>query len=136
MADTFRLEIVTPAKRLFSKEVTEVQAPGAMGEFGVLAGHTQFTTILAPGVLTYKSGSEAGTLAVGKGYAEVNSERTLLLVDVAETADEIDLDAARSALAESEEAMQTLLPEDPQYMATVDNIELNMTRIRVKEGGR
>ncbi|MEK6790777.1 MAG: ATP synthase F1 subunit epsilon [Deltaproteobacteria bacterium] len=136
MADTFLLEIVTPARRLFSKEVTEARAPGINGEFGVLAGHTQFTTILKPGALTYKSGGQTGYIAVGKGYAEVNSERTLLLVDMAETVEEIDLDAARKTLAEYEEAMTTLSPEDPQYTLTVDNIELNMARIKVKEGSR
>lgn len=136
MADTFLLEIITPTRRLFSKEVTGVTAPGIMGEFGVLAGHTQFTTILKPGALTYKSGAETGHIVVGKGYAEVNAERTLLLVDIAETVEEIDLDSTRKTLAEYEEAMKSLSPEDPQYTATVDNIELNMARIKVKEGRR
>ena len=136
MAETFLLEIITPVRRLFSKEVTSVQATGVLGEFGVLAGHTQFTTILKPGTLTYKSGGQTTHIAVGKGYAEVNSERTLLLVDMAETVEEIDLDAARKTLAEYEEAMTTLSPEDPQYTLTVDNIELNMARIKVKEGSR
>ncbi|MDP2690260.1 MAG: F0F1 ATP synthase subunit epsilon, partial [Deltaproteobacteria bacterium] len=68
MAETFLLEIVTPSRKLLSKEVEEMTAPGVNGEFGVLSGHTQFLTILKAGELSFKKGSESDSFAVGRGY--------------------------------------------------------------------
>ena len=136
MADTFLLEIVTPYRKLLSKEVEEVTAPGEIGEFGVLASHTQFLAILKAGEVTYKKGSESGTFAVGRGYAEVLPDKTTILVDNAETAEEISAEDARAIIAKSEDAFKTMSPEDAEYAATVDAYELAQVRLRVKEKGR
>ena len=44
MADNITLEIVTPEKVVISEQVQIVAAPGSLGEFGVLVGHTPFLT--------------------------------------------------------------------------------------------
>lgn len=137
MAETFMLEIVTPARRLFSKEVDEMTAPGALGEFGVLAGHTPLITLVTAGVLTYKKGGESGRIAIGKGYAEVTHAKTTILVENAEHESEIDLSAAKDALVKAEEAIKGLDPDDPAYKAALEAFELAEARIAVKEkGGR
>ncbi len=136
MADTFLLEIVTPYRRLLSKEVNELTAPGWLGEFGILAGHTQYLTLLKAGELTYKKGSEVGSIAVGRGYAEVLPDKTTILVENAETANEIDMEAAKTIVAKAEEALKTLSPEDADYAQTVESYELAQARIKVKEKGR
>jgi len=133
MADTFLLEIVTPSRKLLSKEVSELIAPGYLGEFGVLPGHTEFLTVLRPGEMTYKMGSETESYAVGRGYAEVLPDKTTVLVDTAESRAEIDLGEAKKTLAEAEEALKTLAPEDAEYAATLDAYELAEARIKVKE---
>ncbi|MBI2413859.1 MAG: F0F1 ATP synthase subunit epsilon [Deltaproteobacteria bacterium] len=133
MADTFLLEIVTPYRRLLSKEVDELTAPGWFGEFGILAGHTQYLTLLKAGELTYKKGSEVGSIAVGRGYAEVLPDKTTILVENAETANEIDMETAKTIVAKAEEAFKTLSPEDADYAKTVESFELAQARIKVKE---
>ncbi|MBI5343734.1 MAG: ATP synthase F1 subunit epsilon [Deltaproteobacteria bacterium] len=133
MAERFLLEIVTIYRKLLSEDVEEVYAPGALGVFGVLAGHTPLLTLLNAGVVTYKRGSEAGVIAIGRGYADVSHTKTTLLVESAEFAGEIDLDAAKFALSESEEALKNLLPEDPGYEAAVAARELSSARIAAKE---
>lgn len=133
MADTFLLEIVTPYRRLLSKEVDEITAPGWFGEFGILAGHTQYLTLLKAGELTYKKGSEVGSIAVGRGYAEVLPDKTTILVENAETANEIDMETAKTIVAKAEEAFKTLSPEDADYAKTVESFELAQARIKVKE---
>ncbi|MBI5643030.1 MAG: F0F1 ATP synthase subunit epsilon [Deltaproteobacteria bacterium] len=133
MADTFLLEIVTPYRKLLSREVDEVTAPGWFGEFGVLAGHTQYLTVLKAGELSYKKGSEIGSIAVGRGYAEVLPDKTTILVENAETAPEIDIEEARAVVTKSEEALKTLSPEDAGYGTTVEAYELAQARIKVKE---
>jgi F-type H+-transporting ATPase subunit epsilon len=44
MAENIRLEIVTPEKEVVNAMAQIVMAPGSLGEFGVLSGHTPFMT--------------------------------------------------------------------------------------------
>jgi hypothetical protein len=46
MAGNIHLEVVTPEKLVVSEDVQIVAAPGSLGEFGVLIGHTPFLTAL------------------------------------------------------------------------------------------
>lgn len=133
MAETFLLEIVTPYRKLLSTSVEEMTAPGELGEFGVLAGHSPYLVVLKAGALTYKSASEHGTIAIGRGYAEVLPNKTTILVQNAEQIDEIDADGARKIIADAEEALKTLSPEDQSYAITVENYELAQARLAVKE---
>ena len=136
MAENFLLEIVTPYRKLLSKEVEELTAPGAEGEFGVLAGHTPFLTILKPGEFSFKKGSELVHIAVSGGYAEVLPDKTTILVDSAEFADEINLEAAKDELARSEEALKRLDPDSPEYSSAAASYDMAEARIRVKEKHR
>ncbi|MBI5970485.1 MAG: ATP synthase F1 subunit epsilon [Deltaproteobacteria bacterium] len=133
MANTFLLEIVTPYKKFLSTEVNTAAAPAFEGEIGILAGHTQYITILKPGEISYKKGAETRLIAAGKGYAEVGHTKTIIIVEAAEEAVDIDLAGAKETLAKCEEALITLSPEDPAYQPTVDEYELAQARIRVKE---
>ena len=133
MAETILLEIVTPLRKLLSREVDEVTAPGRDGDFGVLAGHTPFLTTLRPGEISYKKGSETGILAVSGGYAEVLPDKTTILVDAAETDSDINAEAARAELQKAEDALKALSQEDPAYGQTIDRIEYAQAKLRVKE---
>ena len=48
-----RLEIVTPEKSVVSEDAQIVMAPGTLGEFGVLIGHTPFMSTLKMGIIRY-----------------------------------------------------------------------------------
>src|SRR4030067_1347366 len=98
MAETILLEIITPLRKLLSREVDEVTAPGRDGDFGVLAGHTPFLTTLRPGEIVYRKGSETGVLAVSAGYAEVLPDKTTILVDGAGTDAEDKIEHARGGI--------------------------------------
>lgn len=104
MPDTLQLEIVTPERRVVLEEVTELNAPGLLGEFGVLGGHEPFVTVLRSGVLYYRraEGGELRVLAISGGFAEIVEDRVTLLVETCESADEIDrgrVEAARDRAA-------------------------------------
>ena len=51
MTGPVRLEIVTPEKIVVSEDAQIVMAPGVLGEFGVLTGHTPFLTALKAGAV-------------------------------------------------------------------------------------
>ncbi len=99
MADTLHLEIVTPERRVLLEEVAELNAPGLLGEFGVLGGHEPFVTVLRSGVLHYRRAGEGEvrTLAVSGGFAEIVEDRVTLLVETCESSDDIDRDRAEAA---------------------------------------
>lgn len=99
-----RLEIVTPERRVLDTEVDSVTVPTASGEAGILPHHASLVSALKPGILTYINKGVATRLAVSGGFIEVNSDKVAILADTAETAEEIDVDAARSGRDEAEKA--------------------------------
>lgn len=130
-AETFRLEVVTPARLLVSEDVAEVTAPGLEGEFGVLPGHTPFLTALGVGELMYRVGSEERFLAVRHGFAEIKHEKVTVLAEEAEFPSEIDLRAAEALKAEAEEAIAQLSRESKEYLEAQAKLERAMNQIQV-----
>src|SRR5512140_122629 len=89
------LEIVTPDRSIVHENVDEVQVPGADGYFGVLPGHTPMLASLQVGQLWYRKGGETFYLSVAFGFAEVLPDRVTILAQVAERAEEIDIERAQ-----------------------------------------
>jgi F-type H+-transporting ATPase subunit epsilon len=129
MAGTFRLRIVTPERELLDRDVEEVIAPGAAGEFGVLPDHIAFLTTLAPGRLIYRSAGVREVVAIFGGYAEVADNVMTVLADGAEPAAEIDGEVARRTAREAEEALTHLDPTAPEFIAARRALEHSTARI-------
>src|ERR671925_1305218 len=100
------LEVVTPERLAVSAEVDEVSAPGALGYFGVLPGHTPFLTTLGMGELGYRIGNRWEYLAITWGYAEVLPNHVTILAETAEMAEEIDVERAERAKRRAEERLR------------------------------
>ena len=112
MAESLKLEVVTPSRRVLEGRAHEVRIPGAMGELGVLPGHTPLLTSLGTGEVTWFDGDTTGSLVVQGGFAEVQPDAVTVLASVAETIDEIDVEAARTTLTEAQEQLKTVSAED------------------------
>ncbi|MBP6002939.1 MAG: F0F1 ATP synthase subunit epsilon [Pyrinomonadaceae bacterium] len=100
-----KLEIVTPEKRVFDAEVDSVTVPTTTGEAGILPNHAPLISALKPGILSYSVKGVSEKFAVAGGFVEVNANKVAVLADTAETAEEIDLNAAKS---DRENAEKTL----------------------------
>ncbi|MFQ5693119.1 MAG: F0F1 ATP synthase subunit epsilon, partial [Nitrospinota bacterium] len=59
---------MTPERVVLSEDVDRVTAPGALGEFGVLPGHTPMLTTLTVGRVAYEKDGQTYELAVSWGY--------------------------------------------------------------------
>lgn len=97
-----RLEIVTAERTVYADDVDVVVAPGAEGELGVLPRHAPLLTLLQPGELRIRKGSEEIPMAISGGFMEVRPDKVIVLADTAERVDEIDearADAARQRAA-------------------------------------
>jgi F-type H+-transporting ATPase subunit epsilon len=102
------LTVVTPEGEAYSGSVEEVVLPGSEGEFGVLALHERFLAPLRPGVMEIRTGSESLWHAVSDGFADVNGERAVVMVDSCKSPGEIDADAAREAQTQAEAGLAGL----------------------------
>jgi F-type H+-transporting ATPase subunit epsilon len=105
MADTFKLEIVTPDKKVVDTAAEEVQIPGKNGYLGVLPGHAPLITELAVGEITYREAASEQKLAVAWGFAEVLPDKVTILAETAEKPSEIDVERARKAKARAEQRL-------------------------------
>ncbi len=120
MAENIHLEVVTPESSVVSDEAQIVMAPGELGEFGVLTGHTPFMTSLKVGTLKYEdaSGTERFVFVSG-GFAEALPDRVTILADSAERRSNIDVDRAKAAMERAE-----------GRLAKDDNDEIDFVRAR------
>jgi F-type H+-transporting ATPase subunit epsilon len=103
-----RLSLVTPSKKLLTDvEVESVFVPAYRGELNVLEGHAPLMSTLDTGILRYKLPSESKytAVAISWGYLEVSKDRVTVLAETAETAEEIDLDRARTSKSKAEKAL-------------------------------
>lgn len=106
MADNIKLEVVTPEKAVVDEDVQMVIAPGALGEFGVLSGHTTFLTTLKVGIIRYTDadGKEQYVFVSG-GFTEALPDKVTVLAESAERRQDIDLARAKDALQRAEKRL-------------------------------
>ena len=91
MSRTFQLEVVTAERTFFSGEAVSVVLPALDGLHGIMAGHSPMVTAVENGVLKYRTPDDVWHFAaVGRGFAEVMPDRTVILVTTAERPSEID----------------------------------------------
>jgi F-type H+-transporting ATPase subunit epsilon len=99
------LEIVSADRSLVHEVVDEVEIPGADGYFGVLPGHTPLLALLGAGELWYRQGQDRQYLLIAFGFAEVQPERVTILAQIAERAEDIDVNRAQAALKRAQERL-------------------------------
>ena len=97
MANTIKLEIVTPEATVYSEDVDMVTLPGVEGQMGALPQHVRLMTQLVPGELIVRKDGHDDFMAVGEGLVEVNNERVSIVTNLAIAVDRIDEAAAEEA---------------------------------------
>lgn len=124
MAGNIRLEVVTPQKEVVSEEAQIVVAPGIVGEFGVLVGHTPFMTALDIGTIRYTDAQgQEHSVFVSGGFAEALPDKVTVLAESAERRRDIDLERAKAALERAQKRMS-------EKTAGMDYLRAKMAMIR------
>ena len=118
-AKTFRLEIVSAERSLFSGEANFVVVPGVDGELGIFPNHTPLLTRIKPGTLKFhaKDESEETLFFVAGGFLEVQPTVVTVLADTVIRGEEIDQARAEESKRNAEEAISKA-PEDKIALAT------------------
>ena len=99
---TVKLEIVTPERKVYEKDVDMVVVKGIAGELGILPNHIPLVTPLRIAPVKVKIGKEEELIAVHGGFMEVRKDKIVILAELAELPGEIDLDRAQKAKERAE----------------------------------
>jgi F-type H+-transporting ATPase subunit epsilon len=135
MAGSIRLEIVTPEKTVVSDDVQIVMAPGVLGEFGVLIGHTPFLTALKTGAVRYTDTQGAEHMVfVSGGFAEALPQKVTILAESAERRRDIDLERARAALERAQKRLaEQRSREEFDFVRSQAALQRALLRLRIAE---
>jgi F-type H+-transporting ATPase subunit epsilon len=112
MANTLRLEIVTPEAKTYSEDVEMVTLPAIEGEMGIYPQHVPLMTQIVAGEITARKGGRDYHLAVGEGFVEITGERVAILTDMAIAAEQIDEAKAEEARKRAEARLQEKLSDE------------------------
>jgi F-type H+-transporting ATPase subunit epsilon len=131
MAETLKLEIVTPDGKAYSEDVEMVTLTGVQGEMGILPQHIRLMTRMVPGELVVRKGGHDTFVAVGGGLVEVTPTRVNILTDMAVAADKIDEARAEEARLRAEARLREKL--SAEEVATINaSLARSLAQLKVK----
>jgi len=131
MAETMKLEIVTPDGKAYSEDVEMVTLTGVQGEMGILPQHIRLMTKLVPGELVARKDGRDVFVALGGGLVEVTGKRVSILTDMAVAADKIDEAKAEEARLRAEARLREKLSAE-EVAATNASLARSLAQLRVK----
>jgi F-type H+-transporting ATPase subunit epsilon len=135
MANTLRLEIVTPETTVYSEDVDMVTLPGVEGEMGILPQHVRLMTQLVPGEMIVRKDGHDHFLAVGEGLVEITGERVAIVTNMAIAAENID--AAQAEEARQRAAARLREKISSEEVASVNaSLARSLAQLRVKRRHR
>jgi len=133
MAGNIMLEVVTPEKSVVNEEARIVMAPGVLGEFGVLVGHTPFMTALKLGTIRYTDAKgDERCVFVSGGFAEALPNKVTVLAESAERRCDIDLERAKEAMERAQKRLsEDQKKEEIDYTRAKASLERAIERIKL-----
>jgi F-type H+-transporting ATPase subunit epsilon len=135
MANSIKLEIVTPQATVYSEDVDMVTLPGIEGQIGILPHHVRLMTRLVPGEMIVRSSGQVRFMAVGEGLIEVTANRVSIVTDMAVPTESIDE-------AKAEEARQRAAARLREKISSAEVASVNaalarsLAQLRVKRRHR
>jgi F-type H+-transporting ATPase subunit epsilon len=136
MAPTFTFKLVTPTGVLFDGQVEQVNAVNPLGEFGVLADHTNYITSLVPGLLTVRTadGQTLEYLVTG-GLVEVKDGVMTALAQSAEPPEKVP-PIDETELRNAEDRLSQMSMFDSNYDQEKQSVMVLRARHEVAESRR
>jgi F-type H+-transporting ATPase subunit epsilon len=135
MAETLRLEIVTPQATVFSDDVHMVTLPVLEGQIGVYPQHLHLITQVVPGeVIVHKNGTDT-FLAVGEGLVEITAHRVSIVTDMAIPADGIDEAKAEEARERARARLQEKI-SDEEVASVNASLARSLAQLQVRRRRR
>jgi len=131
MANTLKLEIVTPEARTYSEDVEMVTLPGAEGEMGIYPQHVPLMAQIVAGEVVARKDGRDYFLAVGEGFVEITGERVAIMTDMAILAENIDEAKAEEARRRAEARLAEKL-DDAESALVSAALAHSLAQLKVK----
>ena len=135
MADTLKLQIITPEAIVYSEDVEMVTLPGVEGQLGVFPQHVPLLTQMLPGEVIVSKGGQTQSLAVGEGVIEVTADHVAILTDMAIAAEHIDEAKVEEARRRAEARLQEKLSGE-EVASTNASLARALAQLHVKRRHR
>jgi F-type H+-transporting ATPase subunit epsilon len=135
MAETLRLEIVTPQAVVFSEDVELVTVPGSEGQFGVYPHHVRLITSMVPGEIIVEKDGKERFLAVGIGMVEVAPTHVSIVTDMAIPAESIDEAKAEEARQRAAARLREKI-SDEEVASVNASLARSLAQLQVKRRRR
>jgi F-type H+-transporting ATPase subunit epsilon len=129
---TFKLEIVTAERMVYSYDISALIAWGVQGQLGILPHHAPLMTMLQPGDLLIRKDKEEEFFALSGGFLEVRPDKVIILADACERADEIDLARAEEAKKRAQETMKAA-PLSADAAVAEEALRRSIARLKAAE---
>jgi F-type H+-transporting ATPase subunit epsilon len=118
MTQTFTLHVISPSSEVLNAPALLVEVPGKEGDFGVLAGHAPFLSMLRPGVIKATLGdNEVKRFFATSGYADVTPAGVTILSDHIQDLEFVDAVDAKEALVAAQRDLDAALDESERTSA-------------------
>ncbi len=129
---TIKFEIATPERQVLKEEITQVSLPTKQGEITILPGHVPLVAILDTGVIGItKQDGYHDILSLSGGFVEVLKRKVVILADIAERAEEIDVEKARDAKERAKKDIKHIRQSDKERFAEINaKIAKELTRTK------
>ena len=126
---SLRIELVSPENIVYEGDAELVIARTSDGEIGFQPGHVPFVGNLVSSVVRVAL-SDGGVqrIAVHSGFVEVSDNHVALLCDVAELAEDIDIERAKASL-ESAKSDIANDPSNSEAVAAANRAEVRLEAV-------
>lgn len=132
--ETFGLKIIASDRIFYEGRCRQLILPAPDGEVGILSGHENMVIAVTVGDAKMQIEEEGWMdIAVGAGFAEVVNNRVTVLVDTAESPEEIDVRRAEEAKERAEELLRQK-QSIKEYYRTQASLARAMNRLKVSQG--
>ena len=125
----FRLQILTPDKLFFDGETDNLIVRTTVGDKGILARHEDYVAALPIGKMKVRIDGKFRTAAVSEGTVKVSKDKTVVLVQSCEWADEIDVDRAKAAKEKAEQRLKAAEKDNNDYLLAEYKLKRAVNRI-------
>jgi F-type H+-transporting ATPase subunit epsilon len=131
MANTLKLEIVTPDAKTYSEDVEMVTLPGVEGEMGIFPMHVPLMTQIVSGEISVRKDGREYYLAVGDGFVEITGDHVAVMTDMAIKAENIDEAKAEEARRRAEARLAEKLDDADAAMVNAA-LAHSLAQLKVK----
>lgn len=128
-----QLSIITPERTIWDGQVDQVTLATTEGEITVLPHHIPLVSVLAPGELRLRKGSEEIPMVIAGGFVEVlPGNRVAVLADDALRVEEIDVAAIEAARERARKALEEKRhADDTSFADAAAGLQKELARLKI-----